>query len=107
MHAHLLDTKNRRYISDTRVEDALQRLLADLYRRLQAFEHREPISKWLFATAYRVAYECWRRSRPTRAGSLSSAESAEQAEALRTVFDVLDRIDEDKRSRFVQRTAKL
>jgi DNA-directed RNA polymerase specialized sigma24 family protein len=80
------------------MEQALQALLVALFRQLRAFDQRQLICSWIFATAYRVAYECWRRSRNTQDSALTTAELAEQAEALRTVFEVLHRLEEDKRA---------
>jgi RNA polymerase sigma factor (sigma-70 family) len=107
MQVELLCRKRSRFIwrllrkmriSETRIEDALQELLIVLFRRLRAFDSRQPICTWIFATAYRVAYECWRSSPHAEESALSSAELAEQAEALYTVFEWLERLDEDKRA---------
>ena len=113
MHVDRLYNESRRFTwrtlcnmgaLETHVEYALQGLLVVLFRRLRAFdafEYHQPIGRWLFATAYRIAHECWCRSRQAQDSTLSSAELAEQAEALRTVFEVLDCLDDDRRAVFV------
>jgi RNA polymerase sigma-70 factor, ECF subfamily len=94
-------------VSQSLAGDAAQDVFMVVHRRLPEFDHRRPVRAWLFAIAYRVAWDYRRKSRRTRDheplderlrdGAPTPEERAEREEAQRTLGEVLDQLDDEKR----------